>query len=242
MADIFLHINNAQHGPYTEQQLQAWLRDGTVVASTLAWREGMADWQPLSAWGLGPTAIRPQAAMRPQRPQPYNPQGSGYVTSSAVLGFNRVQYFGTWVLTNILVWGIIFAIGFFMAGAQQAGTMDAKAMETGATYLGIGTIAAAVFLSLFAIWLGVKRLQNIGWHGAWILLALFPLTTPFIALGLMALPPGYAQSKKLDGAFWAWCVLFLLLVGGIVAVFVILGNTMLVDLRGKLPPPTAPSP
>ena len=31
MAEIFLHINDAQHGPYTAEQLEVWLRDGTVA-------------------------------------------------------------------------------------------------------------------------------------------------------------------------------------------------------------------
>ena len=55
MADFYYALNGQQAGPVPEDQLTSLLRDGTIQASTLVWREGMADWQPLSTV-LGPVA------------------------------------------------------------------------------------------------------------------------------------------------------------------------------------------
>ena len=51
-----------QDGPHPDEALQELLRTGAVNASTLVWREGMANWQPLSEAApqlLGPGANAP---------------------------------------------------------------------------------------------------------------------------------------------------------------------------------------
>ncbi len=58
MADYYYALNGQQAGPVPEEQLKSLLRMGTINMSTLVWREGMADWQPLSAV-LGPAAAAP---------------------------------------------------------------------------------------------------------------------------------------------------------------------------------------
>jgi len=37
-----------QRGPVSDAELESLIRDGTVTGGTLLWREGMAEWQPLS--------------------------------------------------------------------------------------------------------------------------------------------------------------------------------------------------
>jgi len=44
----FYAIDKQQSGPVNDDQLDALLRAGTINPSTLVWREGMTDWQPLS--------------------------------------------------------------------------------------------------------------------------------------------------------------------------------------------------
>ncbi len=41
-------LNGQQSGPVSEQQLMQLAAAGTIQAGTLIWRDGMADWQPLS--------------------------------------------------------------------------------------------------------------------------------------------------------------------------------------------------
>lgn len=45
--NIYLAKDGAQTGPFSEDQLHQMLAGGQAVSSDLAWREGMADWQPL---------------------------------------------------------------------------------------------------------------------------------------------------------------------------------------------------
>jgi hypothetical protein len=40
--------NNQQMGPIPEEEMKAKLRGGILVGSTLAWKEGMSDWKPVS--------------------------------------------------------------------------------------------------------------------------------------------------------------------------------------------------
>ena len=64
MADYYYALNGQQAGPVPEEQLTSLLQMGTIKASTLVWRDGMADWQPLS------TVLGPVAAAVPVQPPP----------------------------------------------------------------------------------------------------------------------------------------------------------------------------
>ena len=73
--EIWIGRNGERHGPYKEEDVHAWLRSGQVSGSDLAWREGLADWQPLSVLypdvtrDAAPTADNLHAASMPQLPQ-----------------------------------------------------------------------------------------------------------------------------------------------------------------------------
>jgi hypothetical protein len=45
----FYESGGKQNGPISEAELESLIRAGTITPRTLVWREGMADWQPLSA-------------------------------------------------------------------------------------------------------------------------------------------------------------------------------------------------
>jgi len=47
VAQYFIHINGAQHGPYTVQTILPLIQSGQANAQTLCWKQGMANWQPL---------------------------------------------------------------------------------------------------------------------------------------------------------------------------------------------------
>lgn len=46
--EIWIGRDGERHGPYKEEDVRAWLRSGKLSPQDLAWREGLADWQPLS--------------------------------------------------------------------------------------------------------------------------------------------------------------------------------------------------
>ncbi|MBI3557664.1 MAG: RDD family protein [Deltaproteobacteria bacterium] len=48
MASWYLGINNKSVGPLTREDVLARLRSGNIPLTTLAWREGMKSWEPLS--------------------------------------------------------------------------------------------------------------------------------------------------------------------------------------------------
>lgn len=78
--------NNQQMGPVSEEELQSKLRGGILVGTTLAWKEGMSDWKPVSEiaelasalMSAGPSVSEhvPASGMaRPPQPDPnpYSP-------------------------------------------------------------------------------------------------------------------------------------------------------------------------
>jgi hypothetical protein len=73
MADIFLHVNGEQKGPYSPEHVRAMLAAGEVAPDTLAWHEGLSEWSKVSAV-LGPPP--PPAAGVPP-PPPALPAGKG---------------------------------------------------------------------------------------------------------------------------------------------------------------------
>ncbi len=46
--EIWIGRDGERHGPYKEDDVREWLRNGKVSPADLAWYEGLADWQPLS--------------------------------------------------------------------------------------------------------------------------------------------------------------------------------------------------
>jgi len=45
---IYLIKEGKEVGPFTPQQVQRWVMEGVVPPGNLAWREGLADWVPVS--------------------------------------------------------------------------------------------------------------------------------------------------------------------------------------------------
>jgi len=46
---IYIRKNNEQIGPFDENQVLDGIRDGVYASNDLAWREGMAGWEPLES-------------------------------------------------------------------------------------------------------------------------------------------------------------------------------------------------
>lgn len=54
----FVHLQDANHGPFTREQLEAWRAEGRVVADTPCIEEGAAEWRTVGVV-LGPPAVLP---------------------------------------------------------------------------------------------------------------------------------------------------------------------------------------
>jgi hypothetical protein len=81
MNNIYLHHENEQVGPFTEEKVRRYLDEGRIEPSTLGWVEG-ADWKPIGEMlGLA-VAAAPQQAPPPPRAVGSAPQqqASAYVS------------------------------------------------------------------------------------------------------------------------------------------------------------------
>lgn len=114
MAEWFYAKDNAQHGPVSDFEIRSLISSGQITQDTVIWREGMADWLPLSevkdfqptqASGLQNTAAGPPPASpaspysSPQTKVSAQPHGmtiptDGMATASLVCGILSVTTCG----------------------------------------------------------------------------------------------------------------------------------------------------
>ena len=95
---IYVHRNNQQLGPFTEEQLKAQLASGAISLQDHAWWQGQANWIPLGQTPLAATLA------------PGTPPLPGVVPS--VPGVN-VPYEKT---SNLALWSMICGIAAFVCG------------------------------------------------------------------------------------------------------------------------------
>ncbi len=100
-------------------------------------------------------------------------------------GIKRLPYF-------LLVLGISFGLAFLMG---IVGAIIGSNETFGVMYWTTQVVVMGV-----SIFLGVRRLQNIGTSGWWILLSIVPLVNMIVGIALLALPTGYADHRQMDTA------------------------------------------
>lgn len=181
--------------------MQQWVQEGSVAADTPAWRAGMRDWMPLSQV-IPLLAVQSPAGRKVHRPSPV-PTSAG----SFVPGFSRAQYVGIYLLSVLFLGGILAFLGLVVFGAASGKSVSREAAGFMATGFVVAYIACVAVMLGIALWLGVKRLRNIGWHPALVLLMLVPIANLVLGACLVALPPEYARKRKLDGVAWTWFVI-----------------------------------
>jgi len=84
MADIYLHLNGEQKGPYPAEQVRAMLAAAQITPDTLAWHEGLSGWVRVSAI-LEPTPAPAPGAPPPPVPEPRKGV-SGWLIALMVVG------------------------------------------------------------------------------------------------------------------------------------------------------------
>ena len=136
----FYALNGQQSGPVSEADFEQLIAAGTLRADTLVWKEGMANWQPLSA--LRPVAANLTAPAASQFAPPAQPiyapvtnvPGSFAAGSAPVPG---VRYGGFWIrfvarvidsLIQAVIGGIAripFGLGFMGLMSNSSSGLDA---------------------------------------------------------------------------------------------------------------------
>jgi hypothetical protein len=84
MADIYLHLNGEQKGPFSSEQVRAMLVSGEITPDTLAWRAGMSEWSRVSAVVGPPPAPVPGAPLPPLPPVGAKKGLSGWIIALIV--------------------------------------------------------------------------------------------------------------------------------------------------------------
>ena len=62
MADWFYGKDGTQHGPVSDQEIGGLIQSGQIDGTTIIWREGMADWLPVSQVPEFQTTVPPASA------------------------------------------------------------------------------------------------------------------------------------------------------------------------------------
>jgi len=113
-----------QYGPYTDTELAEFLRSGQLSPNDLAWRDGMADWQPLG--GL----IGGRSSPPPPLPPKKAPSTGPAQEEKKPRGTGR---FRSWAIT------IVISLLIFAALTNQKNRNDSSGLEDN----GVGSSASS---------------------------------------------------------------------------------------------------
>ena len=122
----FYTSNGTQAGPVSQQELAAKVQSGEVKSSDLIWKEGMADWLPLSQvpeFSAGVVPSAPQFGAPMSQPTAYNsgprPQITNYLWQSIVVTLLCCLPFGIVAIVYAAKVDGLVAAGDY-AGAEAA--------------------------------------------------------------------------------------------------------------------------
>jgi hypothetical protein len=136
---IWIGQDGEKYGPYSEDDIREWLREGRITTAALAWREGMADWAPLGSFFAAATGSMPPPppGMPPLAPHPpwtnrtagQGPFAPGSDAVRATLPEPPSLHWGLVLLFAVLTIGLF---GIFWAFHQAAWTrrIDPKSNAT----------------------------------------------------------------------------------------------------------------
>lgn len=195
MEDWYISRNGEQEGPVTQQQIKALVESGHLdPAATLCWREGMTDWIALPESDLlAPVVQAPVTVGRvmynPYVPPKHAPKGTE-VEQLEYPGFGRLAYIGWTFLITVVCYAVLFAVVFAMLKGSSDG-------------IGLGGFVVLVIFAVAVVgsmYIGVKRVQNLGMSGWAILWSLVPFMNIWIGWRMMACPAGYEHHRTLDTA------------------------------------------
>lgn len=252
----FISRGGSEQGPLTATQVAEMLANGDIRAGdTLARKEAATDWKKLADSGvLGeasmadlkrpdglpvPSAVKAQMAQPAvtptERPAACAPAGGAlkidpYQTPAnfdvgpnfqtdqvEYPGIGRLAYFLFQMVVTIITYVLLF-IGIKVSAGSG---LEGIAL--------VGMVALALG-GIVGIYLGVKRVQNLGMSGWAILWSFVPIMSIWIGWRMYACPPGYEYHRELDTAgkvlTWVMVGLIILMVVLNIAVVIFDGNSL----------------
>lgn len=159
--EIYICRNNDQLGPYSIDQVNACLRDGSLVRADLAWYEGIADWAPLSTVP-GVAAGPPPPPPIPVTAPPSLATEQTYQSYQDVPWYRRASVNSVFILLNVLScgWfpGTLIVCAMVLTGDVFAKNPDKPG---GAKAWGRGNrIAACILLLLYIVFVIVRGMYK----------------------------------------------------------------------------------
>ena len=202
MNSWYFSKDGQQDGPVTAGQIVALVNTSSLdPATTHVWREGLADWIPLDqspvfdeAGNLPAPAIAPVKSVAPVSPYTVSP---GALAASRARrpdmpleypGIGRLAYFLASAGFAIVFYAILFVVIF-----------AAFSTESGAG-MAIGMLLVILLFVAASLFIGVKRITNLGMSGWAVLWSFVPFMNVWIHWRMMACPAGYEDHRKLDTA------------------------------------------
>jgi uncharacterized membrane protein YhaH (DUF805 family) len=194
----FIHRDGQQFGPYSLRQLHQYVAEKRILATDLAWSEGMPEWVFVSDI-LGdladPTSRRSTSAA--PAPRAFAAESAHVAANSGALP-NRIHFGrGLYLLSTI---GLVLVNGVLSSSKETQGL--------GALILIVGWIAVTVL-----------RVLDMGMNGWAFLLAVVPLVNLVVYFFLFCAPRGYYITKKSDTYMkvMAWSLAVLVALGILIA-------------------------
>ena len=106
----FYAEGGTQKGPVSEEVFRALVQAGTITATTLVWRAGMADWQQYGTLSAAPAGL-PSPGLAESGAVPGAPTAPAALTFSG----NASEYFKIWIVNLLLT---VATLGIYAAWAK----------------------------------------------------------------------------------------------------------------------------
>lgn len=165
-----IHItkDGRQFGPYTEDQLAAYLKGGQIGYDDLAWVDGLTDWQPLRKICIPPagTPPPPPASPPPPPPAPRVHSSSGELPDATLLrrlyDYERLSGILWTVLGVVQILSVVLIIaGIWNIFAGKSRLKAAKRIAEHDKYIPVayeeitGLVVIGLINLLFGGWIGL---------------------------------------------------------------------------------------
>lgn len=203
-------------GPVTFADLRIKVSEGALNPRLdMVWTQGMTDWKPAGEIdGLFERRAAPEP--REELAPPSDPYASpGQETAEELMGkqqewpgARRRSY-----LIATLFFPTLWALGYNAANGLLTKQFGPEIMNT-------VSIGAQFVPTLVLIYIGLKRLVNLGMSRWWFLGHLVPILNFWVGYRCFACPGGYAYHKKIDGIGIFLAIIYWLLMALVVCAVV----------------------
>nr|WP_298134457.1 RDD family protein [uncultured Pseudoxanthomonas sp.] len=171
----YADASGQRHGPFSAEELESHVRHARLGAASLVWREGLQDWQPLSAVAteldlqLDAIATPDVDVVVPAADAPYTPPTADLASFQTIVAGHLVHA-GLWkrfaasfidsIVTTVISYALMIPLMLIGVGVMGAGGSD-NPFATGAGLASMLAIYPILFLApcIYFGWMQSSSLQ-----------------------------------------------------------------------------------